>query len=143
MEEIDDINEGNGLKPANLSARAMVSPGDAALISGMIIEGSTDKRTLIRGLGPSLAGDVSNPLADPLLMTFDANGTLIEMNDSWMNSPEAADIMSSGLAPSDLKEAVIDRIFEPGAYTIVLTGNGPNPSGTALIEAYDRELFAP
>ncbi len=136
--EIYDIDEGNGLKTANLSARAKVSPGDQALISGMIVEGSLDKRTLIRGLGPSLAGQVSEPLADPLLMAFDANGTMIEMNDSWMNSPEAADIMSSGLAPSDPKEAVIDRVFTPGAYTIVLTGNGPNPTGTALIEAYDR-----
>ncbi len=139
LEEVYDINEGNGLKTANLSARATVSPGDAALISGMIIEGSTDKRALIRGLGPSLAGDVSNPLADPFLRAFDANGTLIGMNDSWMNSPEAADITSSGLAPGDPKEAVIDRIFAPGAYTIVLTGKGPNPSGTALIEVYDRE----
>ncbi|MBA3831584.1 MAG: hypothetical protein H0X34_06770, partial [Chthoniobacterales bacterium] len=139
LEEIYDINEGNGLKTANLSARAMVSPGDAALISGMIIEGSTDKRTLIRGLGPSLADKVSDPLPNPLLMAFNANGTLIETNDSWMNSSEAADITASGLAPSSPKEAVIDRIFAPGGYTIVLTGNGPDPSGTALIEVYDRE----
>lgn len=139
LEEIYDINEGNGLKTANLSARAKVAPGDQALISGMIVEGSLDKRTLVRGLGPSLANLVPEPLADPLLMAFDANGTLIGMNDSWMNSPEVADITVSGLAPTDPKEAVIDRIFAPGAYTIVLTGQGPNPSGTAMIEAYDRD----
>ena len=139
LEEIYDINEGNGLKTANLSARAMVAPGQNALISGMIIEGSLDKRTLIRGLGPSLAGTVPDPLPDPQLMAFDANGVLIETNDSWMASPEAADIMNSGLAPSDPKEAVIDRIFTPGAYTIVLSGVGTDATGTALIEAYDRD----
>ena len=31
-----------------------------------------------------------------------------------------------------------DRVFEPGAYTIVLTGVGTDLTGTALIEAYDR-----
>lgn len=139
LEEIYDVDEGNGLKTANLSARAFVAPGDAALISGMIIEGAIDKRTLIRGLGPSLANNVTDPLPDPLLTAYDANGTQVGMNDSWMNSPEAADIIASGLAPSDPKEAVIDRIFAPGAYTIVLTGNGATPIGTALIEVYDRE----
>ncbi|MEO6871137.1 MAG: hypothetical protein ABI233_02830 [Chthoniobacterales bacterium] len=138
LEEIYDINEGNGLKTANLSARAMVTPGSGALISGMIVEGSLNLRTLIRGLGPSLKGKVSDPLPDPLLMAYDGNGNLIDTNDSWMQSPEAADIMSSGLAPTDPNEAVIDRVFAPGAYTIVLTGKGADPSGTALIEAYDR-----
>ena len=95
-------------------------------------------RTLIRGLAPSLAGAVSDPLPDPQLMAFDANGTLIETNDSWMDSPEAADIMNSGVAPTDPSEAVIDRVFAPGSYTVVLTGNGPDQSGTALIEAYGR-----
>lgn len=108
LEEIYDINEGNGLKTANLSARARVSPGTQALISGMIVEGSLDKRTLVRGLGPSL--NLPVPLPDPVLMAYDANGVVIETNDNWMDSPEAADIMSSGLAPTDPKEAVIDRI---------------------------------
>lgn len=139
LEEVYDIDEGNGLKTANLSARAMVSPGTGALISGMIIEGSLPKRTLIRGLGPSLTDqEVADPLPDPQLMAFDANGTLLETNDSWMDSPEAADITASGLAPSSPLEAVIDRVFEPGAYTIVLTGVGTDLTGTALIEAYDR-----
>lgn len=138
LEEIYDINEGNGLKTANLSARAMVGPGENALISGMIIEGSEDKRTLIRGLGPSLANAVPDPLPDPELMAYDANGTLVETNNSWMNSPEAADITNSGLAPGDPKEAVIDRVFAPGSYTVVLTGVGTDVTGTALIEVYDR-----
>lgn len=136
--EVYDINGGNGLKLGNLSARATVAPGDQALISGLIVEGSVDKRALIRGLGPSLAGAVTTPLADPLLTAYDANGTVIGMNDNWMNSTQAADIVASGLAPSNRKEAVVDRVFTPGAYSIVLTGQGPNPTGTALIEVYDR-----
>lgn len=129
------------MKAGNISARALVSPGNNALISGMIVEGSLDKRVLIRGLGPSLSGRLPSPLADPLLMAYDANGTLIETNDNWMDSAEVADITSSGLAPSDPMEAVIDRIFIPGAYTIVLTGVGDTAAatGTGLIEAYDRD----
>ncbi len=139
LEEVYDVQEGNGLKTANLSARAEVAPGDDALISGMVVEGSIDKRVIIRGLGPSLAGSVPNPLADPVLTAYDANGVQVGMNDSWMNSPEAADIIAAGLAPSSPKEAVIDRIFAPGTYTVVLTGKNPNPSGIALIEEYDRD----
>ncbi len=141
LEEIYDVNEGNGLRADNLSARALVSPGDHALISGMIVEGSLDKRTLIRGLGPSLEGKVTDPLADPVLMAYDANGTLLETNDSWMDSPEVDDIKASGIAPVSPLEAVIDRIFPPGAYTVVLTGNGDADAatGTAMIEAYDRD----
>lgn len=141
LAEVYDIDEGNGLKAGNISARALVSPGNNALISGMIVEGSLNKRVLIRGLGPSLSGRVPSPLADPLLMAYDANGTLIETNDNWMDSAEVADITSSGLAPSDPMEAVIDRIFIPGAYTIVLTGVGDTAAatGTGLIEAYDRD----
>lgn len=139
LADIYDVNEGNGLKATNLSARAMVAPGDDALISGMIVEGSAARRTLIRGLGPSLAQEgVSNPLADPELMAYDANGNLLETNDSWMTSPQVADIKASGLAPDNPKEAVIDRVFQPGAYTFVLTGVGSDNTGTALIEAYDR-----
>jgi hypothetical protein len=105
----------------------------------MIVEGATPERTLIRGLGPSLGSSgISNPLPDPELMAFDANGTLLETNDNWMQSNQAADIRSSGLAPKNPKEAVIDRIFNPGEYTIVLTGVGDDNTGTALIEAYDR-----
>lgn len=138
LEEIYDLNEGNGLKLGNLSARAEVSPGNDVLISGMIIEGSITNRSLIRGLGPSLAGKVADPLPDPLLTAYDADGNVVETNDSWMHSPQVADIQNSGLAPSDPKEAVIDRVFEPGAYTIVLMGVGSQTTGTAMIEAYDR-----
>lgn len=138
LEEVYDLEEGNGLKAANLSARALVSPGDNALIGGMIVEGSITKHSIVRGLGPSLSDQVPAPLADPELMLFDANGTVIETNNDWMMSPEAADITAQGLAPSDPKEAVIDQLaLEPGAYTIVLTGVGTDTTGTALIEAYD------
>lgn len=137
--EVYDVNQGNGLKTGNLSARALVAPGDDALISGLTIEGAVARRTLVRGLGPSLAQyGVTNPLPDPELMAYDANGTVVETNDNWMQSSEAADIKASGLAPADPKEAVIDRVFQPGAYTFVLTGVGNDATGTALIGAYDR-----
>lgn len=139
LEDIYDINTGNGLKAANLSARAKVAPGNDALISGMIVQGAIPRRFLIRGLGPSLAMDgISDPLPDPELTAYDANGNVLEVNDNWMQSPQAADIRASGLAPSDPKEAVIDRVFQPGSYTVVLMGVGADNTGVALIAAYDR-----
>ncbi len=140
LEEIYDISEGNGLKQGNLSARAMVTPGDGALISGMIVEGAVTKHVLIRGLGPSLK--VPDPLKNPKLTLYNANGVVLESNDNWMNSPDAAAIMSSGLAPMNRKESAIDRIFSPGQFSVVLTGVGNDQSGTALLEVFDRSNSA-
>jgi hypothetical protein len=82
---------------------------------------------------------VPGRLADPFLELHDINGTLIESNDNWMNSPERAAIMASGLAPTDPHESAILRTLIAGTnYTAVLRGVN-NTTGIGLVEVYDLE----
>jgi uncharacterized protein (TIGR03118 family) len=131
----------------NISTRASIGTGDNVGIAGFIIH--TDppaftgtKRVLLRGLGPSLQVNgvpVPGRLADPFLELHDINGTLIESNDNWMNSPERAAIMASGLAPTDPHESAILRTLIAGTnYTAVLRGVN-NTTGIGLVEVYDLE----
>lgn len=131
----------------NISTRAAISTGDNVAIAGFIIHidppaltGS--KRVLLRGLGPSLKVNgvpIPGRLADPFLELHDINGTLIESNDNWMNSPERAAIIASGLAPTDPHESAILRTLIAGTnYTAVLRGVN-NTTGIGLVEVYDLE----
>ena len=71
----------------------------------------------------------------------DGNGALRTTNDDWKDSPQRAEIESSGLAPSDDKESAILQTLAPGPYTAVVRGKD-NGTGIALVEVYDREISA-
>ncbi len=101
-------------RPINLSARARVQLDDNVLIGGIILRGTNPRRILVRAVGPDLAAaGVSGPLADPVLSIYDANGTRIGGNDDW-RSDQAAEIASTGLAPSDDRDAVVIMTLAPG-----------------------------
>ncbi len=142
LAEVYDTTAGNGEKLPNISTRANIGTADDVAISGVIIGGSLQKRVIFRGIGPSLQSrGVANPLQDPFLQLFDANGNSVASNDNWkqQDSATVSDIMGSGLAPSDDRESVIDVTLTTGAYTTVLRGSGTSNTGIGLVEAYDRD----
>jgi hypothetical protein len=125
----------------NISTRLRVQGGERVGIGGFIVTGSSTKRILVRGIGPSLSSNgtpVEGRLQDPAIELFDGNGISITSNNDWKDSPERADIEASGLAPSNDKEAAIARTVPPGAYTAVLSG-ADGSDGIGLVEAYDRD----
>jgi len=140
----------------NISTRALVGTGDNVAIGGFIIHIDPPpptsrvspqdilptKRVILRGLGPSLnvnGTPVAGRLADPFLELHDINGTLIESNDNWMDSPEKADIIASGLAPTDpLESAILRTLTADTNYTAILRGVN-NTTGIGLVEVYDLE----
>jgi hypothetical protein len=131
----------------NLSTRVEIPPpalGEdvTSLIGGFIIGGSSGRKILIRALGPSLADFGLIPLADPTLELHDATGAIIATNDNWMDTQEA-DILDTGLAPTDALESAILMVLPTGSYTAIVQGNNLGPgatSGTALVEVYDISL---
>ena len=130
----------------NLSTRVEIPPhalGEdiTSLIGGFIIGGNSGRKILIRAVGPSLADFGLIPLADPTLELHDATGAIIATNDNWMDTQEA-DILDTGLAPTDALESAILMVLPPGSYTAIVQGNnlGPGASGTALVEVYDISL---
>lgn len=133
-----------------LSTRASVGTGNNILISGFIVDGSTPKQVIIRGIGPSLAG-VSSPLANPLLQLY--NGpTQIASNDNWATpigagasagavATATAQIGLGALSSTSL-DSVILATLTPGAYTVQLSGVG-STSGNGLLEIYDLDTLTP
>ena len=134
------VTEGSSPPPVqsqNLSTRLDVQTGDNVGIGGFIITGSTAKKVLIRGLGPSLeASGVTNFLADPALELHKPNGTTL-VDNNWMDS-QLADIAATGLKPTNDLEAAMVATLDPGPYTVILSGNG-GTTGIGLIEIYDLD----
>lgn len=126
-------------KALNISTRVFVDTGERVSVAGFIVTGDIAKKVLIRGIGPSLAGNgVPTPLANPTLTLFDTAGNVTKTNDDWKNSPDAAEIMSTGLAPKNDFESAIIATLAPGQYTAQLAGKD-NGTGNGVIEIYDLQ----
>ena len=115
--EVYDLDSGPGSTLLNISTRGQVGVDPNALIGGFFVGGTESKRILVRAIGPSLSAfGVPNALADPTLDFFNGQGTKIDSNDDWMNSPQKTQIQNSGLAPTN-SEGI---------------GDSANPRGRAL-----------
>ncbi|MGI9088643.1 MAG: fibronectin type III domain-containing protein [Chthoniobacterales bacterium] len=125
----------------NVSTRARVQDGDAVVIAGFIVGGSSRKVIIIRGMGPSLgASGLSDILADPMIELHGPTG-LIATNDNWRDGNPTA-LYQFQLAPSFELEAALVVTLEPGSYTAIIRGNGGLP-GIGLLEIYDGGIPAP
>jgi phospholipase/lecithinase/hemolysin len=126
-------------KALNISTRVFVDTGERVSIAGFIVTGDIAKKVLIRGIGPSLAANgVPTPLDDPTLTLFDNAGNVKMTNDDWKTSPDAAEIMSSGLAPTNDRESAIIATLAPGQYTAQLAGKNSG-TGNGVVEVYDLQ----
>ncbi len=124
-------------KAVNLATRVFVDTGERVAIAGFIVTGTVSKKVLIRGIGPSLAANgVPTPLANPTLTLFDGAGNVVMTNDDWKNSPDAAEIMSTGIAPKNDFESAIIASLAPGNYSASLAGKNAG-IGNGLVEVYD------
>jgi hypothetical protein len=133
--EVYDLQTSATSKLGNLSTRGLVGSAQNVMIGGTIVTGSDPARVVFRALGPSLgAVGIQNPISDPQLDLFDADGAKISSNNNWKDSQQVA-IAVAGLAPSSDLESAILADLAPGNYTAVVSGvNGAN--GIALVEAY-------
>ncbi len=123
---------------SNISTRGLVSAGSEALIGGFIIGGEDPTTVVVRAVGPSLAAsDIPNPLPNPSLELYDSAGSLIFSNDDW-RSTQADQIISTGLAPTNDREAAMVATLPPGNYTAVVRDSAA-AEGVALVEVYNLE----
>ena len=111
------------------------------MIGGFIITGNAPKAVVLRGMGPSLINSgISDFLADPVLALHGANGALIFQNDNWRDTQEAL-IQGTIYQPGDDRESAMIQTLQPGAYTVILTGQGQT-TGVGLVEVYDNDQAA-
>ena len=134
--EVYDLDQTSDSKLANISTRGFVETGDNVLIGGTIITGNAPTRVLFRAIGPSLTDfGVPNALGDPTLELYDGNGQLIAGNDNWRDTQEA-EIIATGIPPSNDLESAIVGNFTAGNYTAIVRGTD-NTTGIAVVEVYN------
>ena len=133
--EVYDLQQSPSSKLANLSTRGLVGTGQNVMIGGTIVTGPDSGRVVFRALGPSLAANgIANPLSDPQIEIFNANGNKIGGNNNWRESQQGL-IAATGLAPANDLESAILIDLSPGAYTAVVSV-ASGPPGVGLVEAY-------
>ena len=143
LAEVYDTDTHSAARLVNVSARMKLSAGENALIVGVVIEGNSPKKLLVRGIGPALAQyGVTGTLENPEVAVF-SGSTLIASNDNWEESSATAAQTAATFAqvgafplPSGGKDAAMVVTLSPGAYTIQVSGLG-NATGVALVEAYE------
>lgn len=120
----------------NVSTRLRVSGGENVLIAGLIIQGSEPKRLIVRGIGPDLSQQgVADPLQNPTIELVNGEGVRIGFNDNWRSSQEA-EIIATGIAPKDNRDAAFLDTVPTGLYTAIVR-SADETTGVALVEAYD------
>ncbi len=126
---------------SNLSTRGCVGTGDNVLIGGIIISGASNKRLIVRAIGPTLAVapfSLPGALVDPTIELRNASGALLSSNDNWQIGAQVAAIAGSGYAPQNVREAAIMTTLPAGNYTAIVRGVNET-SGIALMDAYDLD----
>jgi hypothetical protein len=127
----------------NLSTRGVVSTGEDILIVGFVVGGTSPRKVLVRGIGPTLGTyGVEGFLADPVLRVHDSKGAFLHENDNWNASGDGARIAAAAASvggfalPETSKDAALLIYLAPGAYTAQMSGAGAT-SGIGLIEIYE------
>jgi hypothetical protein len=112
------------------------------MIGGFIINGSSLKKVVVRAIGPSLQGILSDALTDPVLELRGPDGALIRQNDNWRDDASQASFLEANkFAPSHALEAAVVATLAPGHYTATVTGKNGS-SGVGLVEVYDLNQAA-
>lgn len=132
--EAYDLDRSVDSKLANISTRGLVQTGDNVLIAGTIVQGQAAQIVVIRAIGSSLP--VPGKLANPTLELRDSNGSVLQANDNWQDSPNKQAIIDAALAPgNDLESAILATLPGNSSFTAIVRGAN-NESGIAVVEVY-------
>jgi len=134
--EAYDLDTAANSKLANISTRGFVETGNNVLIGGFIA-GNGITKVIIRAIGPSLANSgIAGALQDPTLELHDGSGALIASDDNWRTGGQEAEIIATGIPPTNDLEAAIVATLAPGPYTVIVAGNN-STTGVGLVEVYN------
>ncbi|MBL9187596.1 MAG: alkaline phosphatase D family protein [Opitutaceae bacterium] len=129
----------------NISTLARIASGDDALVSGFVISGASERRVLVRAIGPTLAAfGINDALARPIL-TVQQGSRLVATNTSWAGATPAAteailDAFDRAgafrLVDENSRDTVLLLSLAPGPYTVQVKSGDGTP-GATLLEVYD------
>ncbi len=131
-------------KMANISTRGQILANSKIMIAGFVLEGSGQKKVLIRGIGPALAQWISGVCTNPKLELFRNTNPAtpsIAANEKWGTQTEDIPgicLRVGAFAFEDgSDDAAIYIGLEPGAYTAQVSGL--DGTGVGLVELYDAD----
>jgi len=146
LEVYDADADGNASRIINLSTRGQVGATAGTLITGFVVDGTTAKTLLIRGVGQDLAlFGITNPAAPVDINVYDSTGTLVASNSGYLNDPNAATTVQTaalvGAFPlSNAGDSALTVTLAPGAYTVEVSPTAADaPDGIGLVEVYDAD----
>ena len=93
------------------------------------------KTVFLDAKGPSLATQGVPNAVQATQIGLYSGSQLIASNDGWRNNSNVAEIIASGLAPTDDRESALQVALEPGAYTVIVS-SGDGSTGIGLVEVY-------
>ena len=98
---------------------------------------NTPLKVVLRGMGPSIPGLTVPRLNNPKIRLNNASGGPMGMNDDWGNldAQRKSDLINSGLAPSDSREAAMVEELLPGSYTLFVESQD-GQFGVGMFEIY-------
>ena len=137
--EVYELDASN-TRMMNISTRGLVGTESEPMIGGLIVQGGTAKKIIVRALGPSLGGGpipIAGALDDPFLELRDASGNLVVSNDDWGNSPQASEIAAT-IPPVNGRESAVIATLGAGNYTAIVRGVD-NATGVGLVEVFDLD----
>ena len=135
--EVFDMSPNSNSRIDNISTRGLVQSGAGVMIGGFVVQaGAAGRQFLIRALGPSLASfGIHDPLPDPTVGLFNANGAQLMSNDDW-KAFQQLEITATGFAPTNDLESAMLTTLTAGTYTAIVSGkNGAAGVGTVEIFA--------
>lgn len=134
--EIFDLTNCDSCRLVNLSTRGPVGQGSELMIGGLVVEGDSQKKVLVRVIGPTLPVDGAT-LQDPYLRMVPETGPEITLDD-WWQSDNSTLISQFDLIPNDDRE--VAEVFEvqQGSYTFLVTG-ADGGIGNVLLEIFEVE----
>ena len=138
--EAYDLDQAANSMLANISTRGLVDTDNNVMIGGFIIgsTGGPSANVVVRAIGPSLSNfGIGGALQDPTLDLVNSNGVVIRSNNNWRESQQA-EIIATGLQPSDDRESALLETVNPGNYTAIVRGSG-NTTGVGLVEVYNLQ----
>jgi len=134
---------------SNLSMRAWNSGTAGSVIAGLVVDGPSPARFLVRAVGTRLKDfGVNSPLANPriqLLRRVGSEDQVLAQNDDWTLSTDPVALQEAArkvgafdLGESDSHSSAFITELPAGAYTAVVSpGAGSSPDGIVLVEVYD------
>lgn len=134
----------NGGRLINVSTRGEVGAG-RDMIAGVVVQGSTGKPLLVRGVGPALqAFGVAGVLPDPKLSVTVKASDVPLTNDNWDDADGpaiaalAAKVGAFPLAPGS-RDAALQVTAAPNTTYSAIVSSADGGGGIALAEIYDAD----